>query len=286
MGVKEEFVKKGIRIAEVEEFLEKEFSNAGYSHSEIRRTPIGMRITVYADRPGLVIGRGGMKIKEITEKLKNVFGFDNPQLDVQEVQNPYLDASIVAKEIANAIEKGVNHRRICNLLIRRMEESGAVGGEIKISGKLSGSRGRTERYSFGYLKYCGEPAKKLVDSAKEIAITKPGIIGVSVRIMKEYPDRIAIKGLEEERTTRKRMAPEELVEKYSELLEGSIEESKKKIEGMEDVDYEKLLEMEKDGKGRKGMEEFLKKKIGESDGDNEDEGDKGDEQGGAGEEAG
>lgn len=198
MDIKKEIVEKEIRRNRVEDFLRSQFERAGYSHSEIRRTPSSMKIIIYADKPGLVIGRGGKKINEVTEKLKEEFEFENPQLDIREVDKGVLNASIVAEEIANAIENGMSHRRIGNIMLRKIMEAGAVGAEIRVSGKLTSSRGRSERFVDGYLKYCGEPSKRLVDEAKDVAITIPGSIGVKVRIMKEYPQEEILKNLKGE----------------------------------------------------------------------------------------
>lgn len=188
MSIKEKFVKNGIKKPKVEEFLRSEFERCGYSHSEIRRTPVGMRITVYANKPGLVIGKGGENINRISEELKNKFGFENPRLDVQEVKEPYKNAKIVAEEIKNALERGFNYRKIGSIMMKRVMESGAIGVEIRISGKMGTSRGRTQRFYDGYLKYSGETAKKYVDYAIAEAVTKAGSIGIKVRILKENPE--------------------------------------------------------------------------------------------------
>jgi len=188
MSIKDVFVKEGIKKPEIEEFLRSQFDRCGYSHCDIRRTPTGMKIIVYANKPGLVIGRGGGKINEIAEKLKEKFGFENPRLDVQEITNPYTNAKIVAEEIKNAIERGINYRKIGSIMMSRIMESGAIGTEIRISGKLGSSRGRVQRFFSGYLKYSGETAKKYVDYALSVAVTKAGSIGIKVRILKEYPE--------------------------------------------------------------------------------------------------
>ncbi|MCD6478200.1 MAG: 30S ribosomal protein S3 [Candidatus Aenigmarchaeota archaeon] len=188
MNAKRLFVGEGIKKPELEEFLSEQFKGCGYSHSDIRRTPMGIRITVYADKPGLVIGRGGEKINEIAEKLKEKFNFENPRLDVHEVKNPYTNAKIVAEEIKRALERGTNYRKIGNVMMNRIMESGAIGTEIRISGKLGSARGRVQRFFSGYLKYSGETAKEYVDYAKTSAVTKAGSIGIKVRILKEYPE--------------------------------------------------------------------------------------------------
>ena len=93
------FIKEGMREAQIEEFLMNRFDRAGYSHIEIQRTPLGTRIIVFANRPGLVIGRSGARIKEITEEIKTRFKLENPMLDVKEINNPFLDAQVVAGRI-------------------------------------------------------------------------------------------------------------------------------------------------------------------------------------------
>src|SRR3989344_4653449 len=61
MAIEKTFVKEGIKEAEVEEFFAQRFDKAGYSHTEIQRTPLGTRIIVYAHKPGLVVGRSGSR---------------------------------------------------------------------------------------------------------------------------------------------------------------------------------------------------------------------------------
>lgn len=216
----------------MEEFLENSFERAGYSHSEIRRTPVRTRIVIYADKPGLVIGRGGSKIKEVTKKLKEEFDLENPQLDVKEIDKPELNANIVSEEIANALEKGVNHRKIGHIMLRRIMESGAVGAEIRISGKLGSSRGRTDKFVDGYLKHCGNSAKELVNRSQRKAITTLGSIGIKVKIMEEFPEGTALKKQEEELT--------------EEDLEEKAEEETKELEEDEDEEKAEETEEEKD----------------------------------------
>ena len=120
MALEKKFVKESIRNLDVEEFLSKEFERAEYSHCDIQRTPLSIRITVFANKPGLIIGRGGKNIEHITNVLKERFGFENPQLDVQEVREPDLDPFIISRWIASSIERGVNYKRIVNIAISRI----------------------------------------------------------------------------------------------------------------------------------------------------------------------
>jgi small subunit ribosomal protein S3 len=199
MAEERKFVKEAIRNKKIEEFLAKEFARADYSHSEIQRTPLSIRITVYSHKPGLIIGRGGKNIDSMTQILKEKFGLENPQLDVQEVENPEMDAAIVARQIAQLIERGLNYKRIAESTIKRVMEAGAPGIAVRISGKLGGDMGRTEKFSAGYLMSAGEPAETMVDTAYARAQVKLGAIGVQVRIMKEFPKELEIiKRIQEE----------------------------------------------------------------------------------------
>jgi len=186
------FIKEAIRRRDVEEFLGKEFAKAGYSHCDIQRTPLSLRITVYAHKPGLIIGRGGKNIDAMTETLKVKFGFENPQLDVQEVPNPDLDAHIVAMQIAQAIERGLNYKRVVNFTMQKVMDAGAIGIGIRVSGKVGGDMSRTEKFSTGYLKYSGEPAETMVQYGYARAQVKLGTIGIQVRIMLESPAELEI----------------------------------------------------------------------------------------------
>lgn len=185
------FIKEAVRRAKIEEFLAEEFARAGYSHSEIQRTPLAMRITIWAHKPGIVIGRGGKNIDVLTQVLKENFGIENPQLDIREVTNPDLDPHIVAKQIATAIERGLNYKRIAHLTLQRVMEAGAVGVAIRIGGKMHGEMSRVEKFSAGYLKYAGEPAETAVKTAYATARVKLGNIGVQVRILTEPPREMA-----------------------------------------------------------------------------------------------
>ncbi|MFH0928763.1 MAG: 30S ribosomal protein S3 [Candidatus Aenigmatarchaeota archaeon] len=192
MALERKFVKEGIRNRDLEEFLSKEFDRAGYSHSIIQRTPLSIRITIFARKPGLIIGRGGKNIEMITGVLKERFGFENPQLDVQEIDNPDVDAHIIAKWIASSIERGLKYKRVANIALERVMNSGAAGVAIRISGKVGGDMGRTEKFSSGYINYSGEPAETMVDTAYAQAIVKLGMIGIQVRVMKEMPNDLKI----------------------------------------------------------------------------------------------
>jgi len=187
MLMKKFFVDYAVRKMRIEAFIKKYFPEESYSKIELERTPLGIKIIIHTDRPGRIIGAGGRKINEMTDMLKAEFKLENPQVDVKSINRPDLDAKIMAKKITTALEKGYNYKKIGNIMLKRIMDAGAVGVEIVIAGKLGGSKSRTGKFLQGYLKHCGQPAKELVDSAFEEAQTRPGKIGVKVKIMKSVP---------------------------------------------------------------------------------------------------
>jgi len=184
----EHFIKQGIKEAEIEDFIKKIFPLGDYSKTELQRTPLGIKIIIYTNKPGRIIGKGGKNINEMTDAIKVRFGLENPQLDVKAIRNPNLDPKIVAKQIASALEKGYNYKKIGNLTIKRIMDAGAIGAQIVISGKLGGGKSMTGKFQEGHLKHCGQPAKDLVDYAFETALVKLGKIGIKVKIMREFMD--------------------------------------------------------------------------------------------------
>ncbi|MDY6789331.1 MAG: 30S ribosomal protein S3 [Candidatus Nanohaloarchaea archaeon] len=236
--IEKKFVDKKIRRASLEEYLDRELDASNYSHIDVTKTSTSTKISLYSEKPGLVIGRGGHRIKEITEKLKNDFGIENPQVDVNKVENPDTDAAVVAKNVQDWLEKGGHPKRVGNTYVRRVREGGAAGVQIEISGKLSGSRGRTEKFTSGYVKKCGETAGENVDYAYVEAVTQPGALGVKVRIMKEVPDYMKRQRVEFEEE-------EEIVEEAEEDEESEAEESGDEAEEKEES--EEVEEVEKSG---------------------------------------
>lgn len=191
MAVEKLFIKEGIKESEVEEYLSRKFDKAGYSHTEIQRTPLGTRIIVFANKPGLVIGRSGKRINDITEEIKQKFGFENPLVDVKEVDQPFLDANIVARRIARAIEGGINFKKVANYYMDMVMKAGATGISIRIAGKIAGSeRSRFQKFKKGFIAHSGNYAETLVDKGYAQGLLKPGIAGIQVKIMKDMPREV------------------------------------------------------------------------------------------------
>jgi len=182
------FVSQGVKLASIENYIRAKFPSGDYSSVELQTTPLGIKIIIYTNKPGKIIGRGGRNIDDITETLKRQFNLENPQIDVKEIANADLDAKIVAKQIKSALEKGFNYKKIGNLTMKRIMGAGAMGAQIIIAGKMGGSKSSTAKFIEGYIKHSGEQAKELVDEGFEVAITRPGTVGIRVRIMVEGRD--------------------------------------------------------------------------------------------------
>ncbi|ABK15488.1 MAG: 30S ribosomal protein S3 [Methanothrix sp.] len=183
MAVEKKFVQEGFTKALVDEYLAKELDRAGYGGMVMNRTPMGTQITVYAEKPGMVIGKGGKLIRKLTRDLERRFRLDNPQIDVQDVGKSDLNARVVANRLASSLEHGWYFRKAGQSMLRRVMDSGALGCEIVISGKLTGPRSRVEKFLAGYIKHSGKPAEEIVDTGYAVAVKKLGAIGCQVRIV-------------------------------------------------------------------------------------------------------
>jgi small subunit ribosomal protein S3 len=189
------FITESIKKAEIDEFLQKKLERAGYGGVSLSKTPLGTHVVIYAMRPGLVIGRGGETIKELATVLEENFKISNPQISVSEIEVPELNAYVVASRVASALQRGVHFRRAGFWALNQVMESGALGAEIVISGKLRTERARFEKFRAGYFPRCGEPALKYTRKAEVHVQLKPGIIGVRVKLMPpdaQFPDKIQI----------------------------------------------------------------------------------------------
>lgn len=184
MASERKFVAENIRRVLLKEYLMKEVTRAGFGGLNIQRTPMGTSVALSVERPGLVIGKKGQTIKNLTSAIENDFGFENPQIEVNQVENPSLNAQIMAEKLAFSLERGWHFRRAGHSTIRRIMDDGAKGCYIIVAGKLSGQRHRTEKFKEGNIKFCGEPKANFMDHGYAVAKLKMGIIGVTVQIMK------------------------------------------------------------------------------------------------------
>jgi small subunit ribosomal protein S3 len=227
------FVRENTNRLLIKEFLIKKIEGAGFGGMNIQRTPMGTRINILVERPGMVIGKSGNKIKELTEDIKNKFHVDNPQIEIQEAgSSASLNAKIMAEKLAEALERGWHFRRAGHSTVKRIMDAGAKGCQVVIAGKLTGERHRTEKFTEGHIKFCGETAKQVMDVGYASAKLKVGIFGIKVRIMRpdsKLPDEIKIKPREEEKPK------EKVVEKVEEKKEPEVEKKKTDIKKLTEI---------------------------------------------------
>ena len=203
MSGERKFIRENTNRLLIKEFLIEKIEGAGFGGMTIQRTPMGTRINILVERPGMVIGKGGSKIKELTTAIKENFNVENPQIEIEEAgARASLNAQIMAEKLAEALQRGWHFRRAGHSTIRRIMDAGAKGCQIVIAGKLTGARHRTEKFTQGHVKYCGETAKEVMDNGYAIAKLKAGVLGVKVRIMRpdaKLPDEIKIYFVDEEK---------------------------------------------------------------------------------------
>lgn len=201
--IERKFVAQNMKEFQILEFIANNLKRVGHSYTKLQRTPLGEKIIIHASRPGLIVGRKGQNIKNLTKTLKKKFDLENPQIEISEVTDVNLDAQIVAERIANLLErfgttkfKAIGHKTMSDVMA-----SGALGIEILISGKIPSSRAKSWRFYHGYLKKCGEVALEGVRKAYAAAKLKSGIVGIQVKIMPpsiKLPDDIELVEKKEE----------------------------------------------------------------------------------------
>ena len=249
MSSEHKFIRENTKRSLIKRFLLKEIEGAGFGGMSIQRTPLGTRVNILVERPGMVIGKGGSKIKELTETIHTRFDVENPQIEIQEAgASAALNAQIMAEKLAEALQRGWHFRRAGHSTIRRIMNAGAKGCQIVIAGKLTGARHRTEKFTEGHVKYCGEVALEVMDNGFASAKLKAGVLGVKVRIMKpdaKLPDEVKLK------------IPEEKEEKIEEKKEKKVEE---KTAEKKKTDIKKITEIP--GIGASIVKKLEKAKIG------------------------
>ncbi len=197
--IKKFFVNKGLSQVKIDEYLAKRFYRAGYAGVHIFKFPLGTRIIIYAERPAMIIGRRGETIRKLAAIFENFFGLQNPQITVDRVENPDLNARVVASRIAVFLERGAYFRRVANVMARRVINAGAIGVQIQISGKLRTERAKYEKLRWGKIYTTGHQVEHLVDRAVMHVTLKPGVYGIEVVIVKPGPssDEVRVKQPEE-----------------------------------------------------------------------------------------
>ncbi len=181
-------LKKSYSYAEIDEFLEKKLAEAGYAGMEMEKLPLGFRLNVSVVKPGLVIGRKGMGIRDLTDDLSNRFKLENLSINVVEVPNPDLNPRIVAARIASMAQRGMAFRRATLVALSSVMRAGAMGCEITVRGKLRSERAHFERHIQGVVPKSGQMTELIVSKAVTDVLLKMGLYGIQVSIA--YKDAV------------------------------------------------------------------------------------------------
>ncbi len=223
-------IKDNYNMMLLNDFLREEIKEAGFHKVEVAKTPSGTKITLFVTRPGIVIGRKGAGIKQLTEKVETDFGFKNPQISVEEIPKAELSPNVMCNRLASHIERGTAFRRATMWTMNQIMEAGAMGVQITISGKLRGDRSAFEKHTQGVLPRAGNYAKNIVSEDVTHTKTPMGLIGIKIRIAnkeKVVPE-FKFKGLPEQKSkdTDEKLKQELIAKTESEQIK--IEEEKMK----------------------------------------------------------
>ncbi len=187
--IEKQIVAQRLKEKQIEDFVFSFLGKLSCSHIKMQRTPLGEKISVFTSKPGLMVGKKGSNIKNLTEILKTRFNMENPQLEVVEIQNPHLDAASVTRSLIAGFER-FGPKRFKAMAYRALENSmraGAKGIEIVIAGRgVPGERAKSWRFSAGYLKKSGDISENFMDRCYESSNLRSGTIGIKVSIL--HPD--------------------------------------------------------------------------------------------------
>jgi small subunit ribosomal protein S3 len=160
--------------------IEKMSPRSGISRIEIERFPNSVHITIHTSKPGIVIGRKGANVKELRKSIQELTS-NAVKLDIAEIENPDLDARLVADNISNQLERRISHRRAMQRAVGQAMRQGAQGIKVMCAGRLAGS----EMARRDWMREGRVPAQTLradIDFARSEALTTYGRIGVKVWI--------------------------------------------------------------------------------------------------------
>lgn len=169
----------------LKDYLRNAIKEAGFDDVDIQKTPTGTRVALHVTRPGIVIGRKGSGIRDLTKTLEKDFDLKNPQISVVEIVKPELHPSVMCNRMSQHLARGTAFRRAVMWTMQTIMNAGAMGVQIIISGKLRGERSAFEKHSKGILPRAGHHANVVVAEDVVHVDTPMGLIGVRIRIARK-----------------------------------------------------------------------------------------------------
>jgi small subunit ribosomal protein S3 len=153
-------------------------ADAGVAKVEIERSANMITVTIHAAKPGIVIGKSGVKVEELRRALEAMTG-KRIRVTIQEIRQPEINAMLVARSIADQLEKRVAFRRAMKQAVQRAQRFGAKGVRVQVSGRLGGSEmSRREWDRWGRVPL--HTLRADIDYGQTEAHTTYGVIGVKV----------------------------------------------------------------------------------------------------------
>ena len=238
MSAVKNVIKDNYNMMLLKDYLRNAIKDAGFSHAEISKTPTGTRVALHVTRPGIVIGRKGSGIRELTERLGTDFGLKSPQISVVEIAKPELSPSVMCTRMASHLERGTAFRRATMWTLKQIMEGGAMGVQITISGKLRGDRSAFEKHTAGVLPRAGHPAEVVVEEDIAHVGTAMGRIGIRIRIAQKEKIIPEFEMIKEKTDDKKKVKVEKTDDKKKVKVEEVVVEDVKvevtKVEGKKD----------------------------------------------------
>jgi len=177
-----DFSKYLLEDYKIREFIKNKLYAAGVSKITIQRTTDRMKIVIFTAKPGIIIGRSGQAIQELTAEVQK-FTSQKADVGIQEIKRPELDAQLVAEDIAKQLENRMTFRRAMKQAMSRTMKMGAKGIKTAVGGRLGGADiARTEHYHEGTIPL--QTLRADIDYGFSEADTTYGKLGVKVWIYK------------------------------------------------------------------------------------------------------
>ena len=255
MSAVKNVIKDNYNMMLLKDYLREAIKDAGFSHAEISKTPVGTRVALHVTRPGIVIGRKGSGIRTLTEKLATDFGLKNPQISVVEIEKPELAPSVMCNRMASHLERGTAFRRATMWTLKQIMEGGAMGVQITISGKLRGDRSAFEKHTQGILPRAGHHAEIIVDEDIAHVKTAMGLIGIRIRIARKEKlvPEFEMREAKVEKVKKSKQTTEEKIKVEEIEVEGSKVEVVK-VEGKADTAKSESERIAQEAKKMEGIE--------------------------------
>ena len=167
---------------EVREFLRKRLADASVARIKIERPAQTAKVTIHTARPGIVIGKKGEDVERLRAQLSSMMGVP-VHVNIEEIRKPELDATLVAQNVAQQLERRVQFRRAMRRVIQNAMRLGAEGIKVRVAGRLGGAEiARSEVYHEGRVPL--HTLRADIDYATWEAETTYGILGIKVWIFK------------------------------------------------------------------------------------------------------